>query len=205
MSEDPFQKFYKSWIDSTKSYVAPWLSASSETEEKASTDFMRQSNSFFERMLWFPPFSVIQGTAGPATQYYAKYSEIASSSIALYQKWLNIYLDFSRAMTEAITKFNTRFIAGSSVDAKQSYALWLEEATEAMDKLLKDPEVASKLASFLSSLMDLKSQSDAFMETYYKMMNIPTRTEMDRAYKEIYDLKKIVRRLRKELDGSDSS
>lgn len=204
MSEDPYQKFYKTWLEATKGYMGPWLQSQTGNEEPKSEvpffgkDWMAQSNEFFQRMLWFPPFSLIQGTAGPVMQNYARYSEIAGMSFELYQKWVNLYLEFSRAMTDVVGKLNVRFLAsGGSSDPKQSYGIWLEELTQAMDKMLRDEETASKMASFLSSLMDLKKQSDTFMESYYKMMNIPTKTEMDRVYKELYDLKKAIRALKK--------
>ncbi len=209
MSEDPYQKFYKAWIDATKGYMAPWLAGTQTGDQNQSksaphfrVDWAMQSKDFFERMLWFPPFSVIQGTAGPAIQNYVKYAEISSLSIEIYKKWIDLYLEFSRAMTEVTTKLNTRFLTSApGADPKQVYAIWLEELTQGLDKLLRSEEIAGKMAGFLSNIMDLKKETDGFMENYYKSINIPTRSEMDRAYKEIYDLKKTLRKMKKNSES----
>jgi polyhydroxyalkanoate synthase subunit PhaE len=209
MSEDPFQKFYKAWLDTTKGYMAPWLAGTQTGDQEQSksaphfgVDWATQSKEFFERILWFPPFSVVQGTAGPAIQNYAKYAEISSLSIEIYKRWIDLYLEFSRAMAEVTTKLNTRFLTSdSSVDPKQAYAIWLEELTQGLDKLLRNDEVAVKMAGFLSNIVDLKKETDGFMEGYFKSMNIPTRSEMDRAYKEIYDLKKTLRSMKKNSES----
>jgi polyhydroxyalkanoate synthase subunit PhaE len=183
--------------------MAPWIGTVSNSKDQSTgfpgaSPWLSDPTAFFERMIWFPPFSVIQGTAGPAVQNYSKYSEIAKSSIQLYQKWLDLYLEFSKALTDVSAKLNARlFTSGATSDPKQAYVIWLEEFTQGMDKLLRDESVASRMASFLSNMLDLKRESDAFMENYYKMMNIPTRSEMDRVYKEIYSLKKELRNLRR--------
>jgi hypothetical protein len=209
LSEEAFQKFYKYWLEATKGYVAPWLHDSTGEKDRAKpqnpfpfpgVDLFSQPNSLFERMIWFPPFSVIQGTASPAIQNYAKYADITKASIELYQKWLELYLEFSRAMADVGSKLNERFLgSGASTDPKRAYAIWVEEYAQGMDKMLRDDRVALKMTAFLSNLLDLKRQADDFMESYYEAMNIPTRSEMDRVYKEIYVLKKELRKLRSSM------
>jgi polyhydroxyalkanoate synthase subunit PhaE len=207
VSEDYFQKFYKQWFDATKSFVNPWTpdskSGESSTHFGFDKDWFGQSNAFFQRLLWFPPFSVMQGTAGPAIQSYAKYSEIVASSIELYRKWVKLYLEFSQSFAQANAALNARIVASGAVEPKEAYSIWIEEMTNQTDKILRNQETAKEMASFLSSLLDVKSQADNFMETYYRALNIPTKSELDRVYKEIYDLKKALRQLKKE--SSDSS
>ena len=64
---------------------------------------------------------------------------------------------------------------------------------------------ASKLASVLSKLLDVRKKSDEFMESYYQLMNIPTKSEMNRIYREMYLMKKKLRKLSEANKKSGSS
>ena len=60
--------------------------------------------------MWFPPFSMIQGTAGPAFTQYKDYWELVGLYSELYQEWVNVYLDFSRALMSTVTTTNSKLI-----------------------------------------------------------------------------------------------
>ncbi len=211
MEEDVYSKFYKTWLENARKFMTPWMpgqggtetGSSSATSEKESSpinlpkDWAAQSQSFFEKMMWFPPFSVLQGTAGPTLTWYKEYWELAVLYTELYQEWTNLYLDFSRAMMSIVTSTNAKMLGANPMQPKEAYNALIGGMAQGIDELLRDQKIAAKLGRFLSKVLETKKKADALMENYYAMMNIPTKSEMDKVYRELYLLKKKIRVLEK--------
>ena len=81
----------------------------------------------------------------------------------------------------------------------------MEELERRFEILLRDEEFTSRLGSFVSSYLQVKRRSDAIMESYCSMMNLPTKSEINGMYKKLHDLEKKVDRLSRERHESECS
>jgi class III poly(R)-hydroxyalkanoic acid synthase PhaE subunit len=83
---------------------------------------------------------------------------------------------------------------------KALYRKWvgiLEEKYMALQKSKEYIEVMNKAIDAFAVFKSAKSQ---WMENYLKMMDVPTQREMDDVYRDLYNLKKEVKELRKALE-----
>jgi Poly(R)-hydroxyalkanoic acid synthase subunit (PHA_synth_III_E) len=218
MSEDYYESFYKSWLDYSKKFFSAWQPGSEESSTQPGrkdqsplarfqSGFFNQAQNLFERLTWFPPFSMIQGTTGPAFDQYKKYWELVGLYSQLYQEWTNVYLDFSRSVMTTVTSTNAKLAGSGLIPSKQSrevYGEWMEGMESGLDSLLRNQAFAAKLGAVLSKMLDVRKKSDEFMDGYYSMMNMPTRTELNRVYKELYLMKKQLRKLSSEKSNRNS-
>jgi len=222
MSQDSYDRLYKDLIDSSKRFMSAWQQQfTNSSPQGAATGnipvsspmlqigFFKEAQNLFERLMWFPPFSMIEGTAGPSMKQYKTYWELVGLYMQLYQEWLNVYLDFSRVLMTTVTETNSKlFSEAATTLPSEVYGKWIAGMESGIDALLREETFASKLGSLLSRMLDVRKKSDEFMEDYYSMMNIPTKSEMKRVYKELYLLKKKVRELSSSPEhgkGSDQS
>lgn len=202
MTEDSYGKFYKDFVDSSKKFMAAWQEQTTSSPGAASqVDPFREAQALFEKLMWFPPFSMIKGTAGPQISQYERYWELYGLYSKLYQEWLNVYIEFTRTLMITVATTNSKLIGlPLSSQPKELHTKWIEGLESGMDSLLRDPAFAAKLGSVLSRMLDVRKKADEFMESYYSMMNIPTKSELNRIYKEMYLMKKTIRKLSSEQD-----
>ena len=219
MEPEAYEKFYKAWLESTKKFLSPWsqmkgaASPSVFTPSSYSTtdasDWTKDWSKLMEGMLSFPYSMAIQGIGGTQVSLQKDYWDLLNGGVDLYKEWVEVSLDFSKTWLEAsssvFAKLNATVSKTQSASPedymKQIYNVWVEELEGKMDHLLRDPGFASKLSALLSKYLDVKKKSDSMVEKYYKVMNMPTKSEIDGIYKEIHELKKKL----SELTPSDSS
>ena len=71
--------------------------------------------------------------------------------------------------------------------------------------LFKSPEYVSTMTKTLGALEDFIAARDSINQDLFKSMSIPTQNELDEIYKELYQLKKKVKRLEKEKSALQAS
>ncbi|MDY0161743.1 poly(R)-hydroxyalkanoic acid synthase subunit PhaE [Desulfobotulus sp.] len=82
-------------------------------------------------------------------------------------------------------------------DQEEYYRLWLQKLESHYMELFRSPEYTSVLGKTLAAMGEFKSAKDAIIEDSLQSFPIPTRSEMDELYKEIYALKRRIRELEK--------
>ncbi len=208
MEPEAYEKFYKAWLESTKKFLSPWslmketpspsfFTPSSHSATDAQ-DWTKDWSKLMEGMLSFPYSMAIQGIGGTPVSLQKDYWDLLNGGLDLYKEWVDVSLDFSKTWLEAsssvFAKLNATVSKAQTTSPddymKQIYNVWVEELEGKMDRLLRDPGFASKLASLLSKYLDVKKKSDSMVEKYYTVMNVPTKSEIDNIYKEIHELKK---------------
>ena len=80
------------------------------------------------------------------------------------------------------------------------YQEWMNISDKAYVTLFESPDYSALMAEVASLQMKLKKDIEAQTEQMLKDIPVATRSEMDEVYKNLYDLKKQVRRLEKMLD-----
>ena len=202
MSYDGYKEFYKTWVDATNKLLTIWSPDSNSKESKEAapniwSDWFSETSSFFQRMT-LPPFQMFQGISGPSIFDYKGFIELTKLSFELYQEWLSLYFDFSKITMNANAEIAAKFTTGAFKDPKENYNLWIDSLEKRMTGLLRDPKTAERFSKLFSKSLDLKSRSDSFSDKYYSNIGLPTKSEMKRVYKELYLLKKELRKQNRE-------
>jgi len=205
MTQETYERLYNEMIESSRKFMTAWqqqVAGSAQGTSAANKPvelqlgFFKEAQSLFERLMWYPPFSMIEGTMTPQVNQYKAYLELVGLYMQLYQEWMGVYIDFSRVLSTTIANTNTKLLEiAPTTQPAELYARWIQEMGDGIDTLLRDQAFAAKLGSVLSRMLDVRKKSDEFMENFYSMMNLPTRTEMRRVYKELHSMKKKIREL----------
>lgn len=87
---------------------------------------------------------------------------------------------------------------GESVDTVLALVrLWAKTTDAAMHRAMQSPRALQASADLLRAAAKSRQQQQRMVEIASEALHIPTRTEVDEAYREIQELKREVRRLRK--------
>jgi polyhydroxyalkanoate synthesis regulator phasin len=79
---------------------------------------------------------------------------------------------------------------------KDFYKIWMETYSETFHEFLKSGHFANDLGKFMSHFMEFqKFNREVLEENYLKPMNLPTKTDIDEINKELYSLRKTVKKL----------
>lgn len=81
---------------------------------------------------------------------------------------------------------------------KAYYQMWMKILEGHYMTLLKSPDYTQKMGETLTALQDFRRAKNAFLQDLIKLLPVPTETDMDELYKEIYTLKKRIRQLEKQ-------
>jgi class III poly(R)-hydroxyalkanoic acid synthase PhaE subunit len=87
---------------------------------------------------------------------------------------------------------------GESVDSMLALVrLWARSTDEAMHNVMQTPEALQSSARLLRVAMRSRQQQQRMVAIASEALNVPTRAEVDTAYREIQELKRELRRLKK--------
>jgi class III poly(R)-hydroxyalkanoic acid synthase PhaE subunit len=84
-------------------------------------------------------------------------------------------------------------------DANAYYKMWIKNLEGRYMQLYQSPEYLRVMNNTLGTLVEFLSVRQAVTNDVLKAMAVPTQTDMDELYKEIYQLKKRIRMLEKQI------
>lgn len=83
---------------------------------------------------------------------------------------------------------------------KDLYKTWIDTYSETFKEFIESGHFASDMGKLSSIFMDFQKYNRETIEQHYlKPNNLPTKTEIDEINKEIYDLKKIIKELTRDV------
>jgi class III poly(R)-hydroxyalkanoic acid synthase PhaE subunit len=145
---------------------------------------------------------------GPSREDAERLRKNFEAAINMHAAWAQSIANYQTAFMEATQKtqeeVEKRIAEGVSPSSyKGYYDLWMETYSETFKEFLKSRFFASDLARLTSNSMDFQKSSRILIEeNFLKPANLPTRTEMDDLSKEVYLLKKQVRKLVRDRERS---
>jgi polyhydroxyalkanoate synthesis regulator phasin len=105
------------------------------------------------------------------------------------------------AMTARLAEMGAR---GESVDTMLALVrLWAKTMDEAMHRAMQSPRALQASADLLRASAQSRRQQQRVVEIASEALHMPTRSEVDDAYREIQELKREVRRLRKAITAPE--
>jgi class III poly(R)-hydroxyalkanoic acid synthase PhaE subunit len=174
--------------------------------EKATQDgmpgqpFFDYWQSWYEKE-WKPFFNMPQFGM---TRYYQEHT---NQNIDKYYELQAMLTEFSSLLCQPIEKsfqavggdvFSAGAQAGEADAGKAYYAKWISTLEKEYMTLFRSTEYVGCLNKAMKSLNDFIISRQTVLEDMLKLLPIPTNSEMDGLYKELYELKKRVRDLEKE-------
>lgn len=103
---------------------------------------------------------------------------------------------FEALMRDLITKAEK----GEKVDDWRTFqAIWSQISDDVFEKAFCQEHNLKVRGNFLNALNSYRIQQQEIQEISLKMMNIPTRSEIDEVHKNVYELRKEVKKLKQEL------
>lgn len=118
-----------------------------------------------------------------------------------YTELVSLILKIARKTSEALTKdYAAAMTDGSEpMDFKKFYSMWLKTNEQAFENFFASAEFTKAFNQFASDASQFKIKSDKLMEKMLAQIPVPTNTEMKSLYKTVYDLRKEVAALQKQV------
>jgi polyhydroxyalkanoate synthase subunit PhaE len=96
------------------------------------------------------------------------------------------------------TLFESAIKSGETKELKDIYTSWLTTLEKQYMELFRSPDYTQCLNKTMQSFNEFVMSRQKVLEDGLKLLPIPTNSDMDGLYKEIYELKKRVREMEKE-------
>ena len=190
----------------------PWLSAWWQTPVFLSklngTDHAAATNAFMQ--LFHTAFEQTIGPAlmAPSIGLTREFNEKVSKAFDLWlenqqaqttyqllvgEAWLDAFQAFMRKLMDMAQK-------GESINDQRHFVrIWVEVADEVFIELFHSESYAAAQSVYVNSNMTLRRQQRALLEVWLRNNDMPTRTDLDEAHHQIYELRKEVRALKKHM------
>lgn len=141
---------------------------------------------------------------GPSREKYEKAMKGFSLFIDLYATWADSLSDINTLSLEAMTKMQDRTVDLKSETgperSRELYDIWMETYSGIFNEFLKSDHFASDMGKFMSVFTDVQRYNREMVEENLLVpSNLPTKTDIDEIYKELYHLRKQVRELSRKL------
>lgn len=138
---------------------------------------------------------------GPAREKSEQFSRWLRLYLDLQTKWLSSISDLQGLSVEAMRKVHEKTKSGleeelSAEKYKQLYNIWIETYSDTFKEYQNSDDFVSDMGEFVSNLMEFqKFNREIFENNYLKVLNLPTKADIDETNKELYTLRKKVREL----------
>jgi hypothetical protein len=150
-------------------------------------------------------------TFGPVREKQEKIMKSMPLYSKLYTTWVdsninlqNVLLEAMRRTFEKTTEYQINSATHTDDDkscidsekCKEFYKIWIDTYSNTFKEFTKSEHYASDMGKFASVFIDLqKYNREMIEENYLKPNNLPTKTDIDEIYKELYSLRKTVKGL----------
>lgn len=105
------------------------------------------------------------------------------------------FVPVEKAAGEMREKMEEMFRTGDRIeDVKQFHTLWIRTLEEQYHQHLRSPEYTGVLRRVVDSTVQLRMAREELLYDLLEGLPVPTNREMDELYKDLYNLKKIVRK-----------
>lgn len=112
---------------------------------------------------------------------------------------------WSGVMEQVLREMMKRAEKGQPIETiRDLLRLWTTAADKSFDEIFRSPKYSEVQAKFMGSYMEYRIEEQQIVDEMLKYSHIPTRTDLDEANRNIYELRKEVRALKKAMKKSQS-
>lgn len=194
-----------------KSFASPWLPDQAamtdiirrmmEGDSEAYSDYIRYVSDAYTNSFGKIFNLVGIGVNREDTEQQAQTLDSYMRLMFSYTELVSLILKIARKTSEALTKdYAAAMTDGSEpMDFKKFYSMWLKTNEQAFENFFASAEFTKAFNQFASDASQFKIKSDKLMEKMLAQIPVPTNTEMKSLYKTVYDLRKEVAALQKQV------
>lgn len=195
----------------------PWLTAWWQTpaflgklngteQAAATTEFMQLFQAAFEqtmgRALLAPSIGLTREFNEKVSKAFDLWLENQQAQTAYQllvgEAWLEAFQALMKKLVEMAQKGET------ITDQRHLLRIWVEVADEVFIELFHSEAYAAAQSTYVNSNMTLRRQQRALLEVWLRNNDMPTRTDLDEAHHQIYELRKEVRALKKSVAAREA-
>ncbi len=151
------------------------------------------------------PFLKDEFLSAPSLGLTREYIDGYKLLIKNYKDYLEKTEKFREAISKKAKEGFEKFIESVKdtnifEDFDKAFKKWVEINESIFQDYFKSEEYGTMLKEVINATVRFRKSMDEFTFRVLKETNIATKWELDRAYKEIYDLKKEIKKLQKEIE-----
>jgi hypothetical protein len=152
---------------------------------------------------------------GPVREKQEKIMKSLPLYSKLYTTWIDSNINLQSVLLEATRRTFEKTVehqietnsctkdGKSCIDPekyKEFYKIWIDTYSDTFKEFMKSGHYASDMGKFASIFIDFqKSNRETIEENFLKPNNLPTMTDVDEIHKELYDLRKTVKDLVRDM------
>jgi class III poly(R)-hydroxyalkanoic acid synthase PhaE subunit len=153
-------------------------------------------------------------TMSPGFGLTRELEEKISRAFAAWQEMQQAGNDYQMLMADAwsgvfqqvLQEMKDRAEQGKPIESlRDLMRLWLSAADESFDRVFRTESYAEVQGRFVTNTMKYRIEEQKVVEEMLKATYVPTRSEMDEAHRNVYELRKEVKALKKALNQKSSS
>ncbi len=206
------------WMDymqSMQSAMLPWMKSMQQAPSIFGSAMLSPNGGTemidLTRMFWDSYDQTVGKLVGMPSVGFTR--ELEKKMAAGYQAWVKarqamdeyqmLVIDgWSGVMEQVLREMMDRAEKGKPVESVRDLVrLWTTAADKSFDQVFRSERYAEVQGRFVSSYMDYRVKEQEIVDEMLKYSHIPTRSEMDEAHRNVYELRKEVKALKKAMSG----
>jgi len=197
------EELVKPWLDTVKKNgeIFPgFMSGKTDDGMKMFDNFQETFGKTFGKTLNIPALGKDREKVELTMQCLEKYSEYMKKNSSFQNK---MYATGQSAMQKLVEESAKKFKAGAEIKSyDEFFKLWIDVNENCFGELFSTDEFSKIQAEMLESALDVKKYFNQLIEVPLSDYPIALRSEMDDLYKTIYELKKKIKSLEKEVKNA---
>ncbi|MCT4618069.1 MAG: hypothetical protein N4A62_01620 [Marinisporobacter sp.] len=217
---DSAQKLLKSHMDTyemclntTKSFSTPWVNSFNESQALLGRSFMGDTDAFLNyAKLWrenyektFGRFFDVPalGLGKESLENNLKYADAFITYINTTNEFfVTLYKVGTETMEKIMTQYQDMLKKGTQPKTfKEFYEYWWKENEAAYINLFRTDDFSKLLSQVVDAGLVLKQNMDNFFEEQLDFLPFPKMSDMKSLYKTVYDLKREIRGLNRQMSN----
>lgn len=208
---DQAVQFLELMSGSGQQFTTPWLDAS-KTSLQAYPQFMQGHPESFIK-IFHSMFNAFDNTVGrvfhvpPVGKDREKFELISRcfDDLSVYaakstEYQHTIYITGLTAMEKVVEKLAEKVSSGEEIKKfDEFFDIWIDTSEQSYFKLFQTEEFAKLQGELLDTALNVRGHFFKVAEMYFVDLPLALRSEMDDLYKTVYELKRTVKRLEKQL------
>lgn len=205
-------ELWRMYLEQVQKSTQPWMGVAQQAPGLLGGAMMGNSAApviELSRLFW----SAYDSTASsldmsPGFGFTRELEEKVARGFVAWKKMMRSSNDYQALMANAwagvyeqvLQELKTRAEQDKPIDSVRGLMrLWVDAADRSFDKVLRSEEYATIQGEFVTDTMNYRLHEQGIVEEALKYAYVPTRSEMDEAHRNIYELRKEVKALKKAL------
>lgn len=212
-------ELWQAYMNQMQRVLQPWMSPMQQTPGHLGVA-MAGTNGGSElveltRLYWDAYNQTIGSITGmPSVGFTRELEEKFARGFAAWKEATRAMNDYQLLMADAwsgiyeqvLREMMNRAEKGKPVESvRDLIKLWTTAADKSFDQLFRGEKYAEVQGRFVTTYMEYRIHEQKIVDELMKYSHIPTRTEMDEAHRNIYELRREVKALKKTLKESNGA